>query len=132
VNSKRSNDLGDYVQLASWASPQARDVKGSRTGEALYSDRKGRPLNEQAANLPGSVEGIGSAAPLNGFWRSADWLFCRDGRWRPVEPGSFPLAHGAPARVLRLRGYGDAINVYAAKEFIEASLEARHGLIQRM
>ena len=45
-----------------------------------------------------SVHGYG-ARPTDGFWRDADWLFCRDGKWRPVEPGTFPLAHGAPARV---------------------------------
>jgi len=58
--------------------------------------------------------------PTNGPWRDADWLLCRDGKWRPVEPGTFPLAHGAPARVGRLRGYGNAINAYQAQIFIEA------------
>lgn len=64
------------------------------------------------------------AGPTNGFWRNADWLGCRDGKWRPVEPGTFPLAHGAAARVGRLRGYGNAINAEAAKAFIEAVMEA--------
>ena len=59
------------------------------------------------------------AGPINGFWRDADWLFCRDGKWRPVEPGTFPLAHGAPARVGRLRAYGNAINAQTARVFIE-------------
>jgi DNA (cytosine-5)-methyltransferase 1 len=59
-------------------------------------------------------------SPTNGLWRDADWLLCRDGKWRPVEPGTFPLAHGAPARVGRLRGYGNAINAEAARVFIEA------------
>ena len=61
--------------------------------------------------------------PTNGHWRDADWLFCRDGKWRPVEPGTFPLAHGAAARVGRLRGYGNAIVAPAAQAFIEAYLE---------
>lgn len=61
--------------------------------------------------------------PTNGFWRDADWLFCRDGKWRPVMSGTFPLAHGTAARVGRLRGYGNAINAEAAKAFIEAYLE---------
>ena len=61
--------------------------------------------------------------PTNGHWRDADWLFCRDGKWRPVEPGTFPLAHGAAARVGRLRGYGNAINAEAAKAFIESFME---------
>jgi hypothetical protein len=60
--------------------------------------------------------------PTNGLWRDADWIFCRDGKWRPVEPGTFPLAHGAPARVGRLRGYGNAINAEAAVAFIEAAM----------
>lgn len=62
--------------------------------------------------------------PTNGLWRDADWLFCRDGKWRPVEPSAFPLAHGAPARVGRLRAYGNAINAEAARVFIEAGMEA--------
>jgi DNA (cytosine-5)-methyltransferase 1 len=61
--------------------------------------------------------------PTNGFWGSADWLLCRDGRWRPVEPGTFPLAHGIPARVGRLRGYGNAIVVPLAIEFVKAFME---------
>jgi len=58
--------------------------------------------------------------PVNGQWADADWLFCRDGRFRPVEPGTFPLAHGAACRVGRLRGYGNAINAEQAIEFIRA------------
>ena len=60
--------------------------------------------------------------PVNGFWADADWLLCRDGKWRPVEPGSFPLAHGATARVGRLRAYGNAICAKAAQTFIEAAM----------
>jgi DNA (cytosine-5)-methyltransferase 1 len=56
----------------------------------------------------------------NGLWRDADWLGCRDGKWRPVEPGTFPLAHGATARVGRLRGYGNAIVAPQAQAFVEA------------
>lgn len=64
--------------------------------------------------------GTGQAGPVNGLWADADWIFCRDGKWRPVEPGTSPLANGAPSRVGRLRGYGNAINAEAAKIFIEA------------
>ena len=60
----------------------------------------------------------------NGRWRDADWLYCRDGKWRAVEPGTFPLAYGAPARVGRLRAYGNAINAAQAQGFIEAYLDA--------
>lgn len=63
--------------------------------------------------------------PVNGRWSDADWLFCRDGKWRPVESGTFPLAHGAPARVGRLRAYGNAINAEAAEAFIRSYMECR-------
>lgn len=73
----------------------------------------------------GYLAGLERPGPTNGFWRAADWLFCRDGKWRPVEPGTFPLAHGAAARVGRLRGYGNAINAAQAIGFIEAFFEAK-------
>ena len=66
----------------------------------------------------------GRPGPTNSQWRDADWLFCRDGKWRPVEPGTFPLADGSPARVGRLRGYGNAIVGPQAQVFIEAVCEA--------
>ena len=61
--------------------------------------------------------------PVNGFWRDADWLLCRDGKWRPVEPGTFPLAYGATARMGRLRGYGNALVAPQATAFIKAFMD---------
>ncbi|WP_458038810.1 DNA cytosine methyltransferase [Pantoea ananatis] len=61
-----------------------------------------------------------AANPHHGFWSGADWLGCRDGKFRPVESGTFPLANGIPARVGRLRGYGNAIVPQVAAEFIKA------------
>ncbi|AXK65972.1 DNA cytosine methyltransferase [Burkholderia sp. IDO3] len=70
------------------------------------------------------ISRVEPACPTNGVWRDADWLLCRDGKWRPVEPGTFPLVDGAPSRVGRLRAYGNAINAEAATAFIEASCAA--------
>ena len=52
------------------------------------------------------------------FWSGADWLGCRDGKFRPVEPGTSPLVNGVPARVVRLRGYGNAIVPQVGAQFI--------------
>ena len=69
--------------------------------------------------------GISDAANSHhGFWSDADWLGCRDGKFRPVDPGTFPLANGIPARVGRLRGYGNAIVPQVAAEFITAFMGA--------
>lgn len=64
-----------------------------------------------------------TALQVNGFWRDADWLYCRDGVWRPVEPGTFPLANGSTARVGRLRAYGNAIVAPLAQAFLTAIRE---------
>lgn len=66
--------------------------------------------------------------PDDGFWRAADWLCCTDGKWRPVEPGLEPLAHGTAARVGRLRGYGNALCAPQAEAFIRAYLETEQAL----
>jgi len=70
----------------------------------------------------------GWPGPTNSFWRDADWLYCRDGKWRPVEPGTFPLAHGTIARVGRLRAYGNAIVPQVAAEVIAAFMGATDNL----
>ena len=57
-------------------------------------------------------------------WDNVEWIECRDGKARPIEPGLMPLAHGIPARLVRLRGYGNAINPWLAADFIGAYLEA--------
>ncbi|HCW19191.1 MAG TPA: DNA cytosine methyltransferase [Achromobacter sp.] len=81
-----------------------------------------RPILTIASESGRNVADLDAAGPVNGFWRAADWLLCRDGKWRPVEPGTFPLAHGATARVGRLRAYGNAINAQQAQIFIEESM----------
>jgi DNA (cytosine-5)-methyltransferase 1 len=96
---------------------------GPRRGQGQRNDTpSGHRPSSSAASLDDRFERTG---PTNGLWGSADWLHCRDHKWRPVEPGTFPLAHGAPARVGRLRGYGNAINAEAATVFIEAYLETK-------
>jgi DNA (cytosine-5)-methyltransferase 1 len=37
------------------------------------------------------------------FWTPCDWIDCQDGKRRPIESGTFPLAAGLPAGMGRLR-----------------------------
>lgn len=98
---------------------------------------------EQDPAASSGLRGDYRTLEVNGFWRDADWLLCRDGKWRPVEPGTFPLVDGAAARmgrvepgvarvassnrVGRLKGYGNAINAQAAAAFIRAYMGVQDG-----
>jgi len=106
-------DIGGIGGLAD-ADSRIDSTIGARTDQRGLSKGDGRRIKEQQA-----------AGPTNGFWRAADWLGCTDGKWRPVEPGTFPLVDGAASRVGRLRAYGNAINAEAARAFIESYCETR-------
>jgi DNA (cytosine-5)-methyltransferase 1 len=106
------------------ASGLADAARGGRREER--ADAGGFAAGDRAQGIAaGLVDGGGDhrPGPTNGLWRDADWLGCRDGKWRPVEPGTFPLAHGASARVGRLRGYGNAIVAPQAQAFVETVME---------
>lgn len=90
-----------------------------------YSQGREGPDFRQAGLLDGTGAENNTANPGHGFWSDADWLGCRDGKFRPVESGTFPLANGVPARVGRLRGYGNAIVPQVAAEFIKAFMAAK-------
>ncbi len=82
--------------VAGWLADAAR----SRWREERAHARRSH-VGDLAQGLAAGLDvGCGDllAGPVNGFWAAADWIFCRDGKWRAVEPGTFPLAHGAPAR----------------------------------
>lgn len=55
-------------------------------------------------------------------WTDCDWIKCTDGKARPVESGTQPLATGIPQRLGRLRAYGNSIAPQVAAVFIEAAL----------
>lgn len=78
-----------------------------------------------AGSSAATTTGHGNTIEPAGFWDDSRIVHCRDGKTRriPTEPAFFPLAHGIPARVVRLRGYGNAIVPECAKIFIEAFLD---------
>ena len=85
---------------------------------------------ERRPELGGHGSSLGSGAKTNGVWRDADWLYCRDGKWRPVEPSTFPLANGIAGRVGRCRAYGNAIVSEVAQGLISSFMEGeRDGTI---
>ncbi len=90
------------------------------TGDLRDTPERGQPVC-------GSPSGIAGYAALTGatrgFWRDCDWWYGKDGKYRPIERGLLPLAHGSAARVLRLRGYGDGIVAQVAAAFVRAYMD---------
>jgi DNA (cytosine-5)-methyltransferase 1 len=119
----RSSDIGGLgdvlgAGLEGWASQRPDDAGECEAAQRASGESggMGNTTLEQARR---------ARQPRQDFWRACDWLPCRDGKARPVEPSTFPLAYGVPSRVGRLRAYGNAIVPQVASAFIKAYLEAR-------
>lgn len=105
-NGRESNEL----ELASEPSVVGNPYRQGRQG------RQGE-RGDDGAELSTAQR---TGGPVNGFWADAEWIYCRDEKYRATKPGIFPLAHGFAGRVGILRGAGNAINAEAAKEVIMA------------
>lgn len=123
-NTGRNRDYSGYVRQQSGAISEA-----GRLADTNSNGRERRLSGWESSKrevINGSA-GCDSAArgtnAVNGFWGSADWLFCRDGKWRSVKPGISPLVDGVAGRVGQLRAYGNAIVAPVAEAFIAAYLD---------
>jgi DNA (cytosine-5)-methyltransferase 1 len=74
--------------------------------------------NRSASEASGAISRGNST-----HWSGAEWRAGADGKARRVEPGIRLLAHGVPARVGKLRAYGNAIVPQVAAEVIGAYME---------
>ena len=88
-----------------------------RTKNAVRACPASEIVNDEGGGL---LHGHWAAS---GFWGGSDWVLCTDGAARPVEPGTLPLAHGVQNRVVKIRGYGNAIVPQVAAEVIKAGME---------
>jgi len=102
------------------------DIDDGRNEHSTVTSEREARLEHGSASATGGMD-QGRSGKTNGHWSDADWLRCRDGKWRPVEPDTFPLAHGATARVGRLRAYGNAITAQVAQGLIESYMEVKDG-----
>jgi len=119
VTLRPANELADSMSAGR---PKGRPIAGNRpitslcgAGELGNADKPGSQGRRLDTGEHAGQCTAGAASPGH----DCDWLPCTDGKARPVEPGTFPLAHGIPGRVGRLRAYGNAIVPQAAAAFIE-------------
>ena len=152
-----TGELGDALL------ERRQQERGGASRHEEANGREGRDGSESDGNHitpspgetgdPSPESQVPSPGFTSGFWADAEWLWCRDGKWRAVEPGTFPLAHGLPVSMARmqpevrrlaemaglsnyslkraksfrigsLRGYGNALCAPVAQGFIEAYMES--------
>jgi len=129
-----ADDAGSQGRLHRGSDPRRQDQHGhvggcGEVGGVDHTISLGRDAGRQwdhgqdvGEQFDSDVED-GGADKTNGFWGDVDWLGCRDGKWRPVRSGTFPLVNGATSRVGRLRAYGNAITAQVAQGLIESYME---------
>lgn len=83
-------EAGEFGGLADTSDSTGQQSE-SRAVERGFSPEIGRDITHEPTR------------PTNGFWRDADWLFCRDGKWRPVEASPQPLVDGSAESLGRVR-----------------------------
>jgi DNA (cytosine-5)-methyltransferase 1 len=121
---------GDCSQRTTGRSAVGGSVDGGGVADTTNGQLSlaGRGSEERDGAGPDGADNTGCSqrpGPAHSFWQDTDWLLCRDGKWRPVEPGTSPLAHGVASRVGRLRAYGNAIVAPLAAEFIAAVMDCQ-------
>jgi DNA (cytosine-5)-methyltransferase 1 len=128
-DSYRRDGLGRRSDAGSVEFPEGEQVgiprrsRFTRVAHSAVADADGGNPSAEREQRSGEQRQQPEDRGTGGWWAGAEWLPCIDGKSRPVEPGTFPLAHGAPARVGRLRAYGNAIVAPVAAEFIQAYME---------
>lgn len=158
----QSGEIGDrkIITIAGQSCGTSSDVCGLSDPNNARS--QGRSGIECADKLPfgesGMVNRLGNASGNNKQWlrepesatdipgceerQGVDWIYCRDGKYRPIKPGIQPLVDGAAeklvhcgdtsasinanatqeARSMRLKGYGNAIHAQTAEIFVRACM----------
>ena len=150
-DNRESGGLGntdyDVFDVCQITASDVQPCKAQQNGENLSRESSGASGRNDATSLSGCLDGRTE-------WDNPDWLYCRDGKYRPIRQGinplartvkssSFEMANGLPrgvgyssnpsepidanntqeARVMRLKGYGNAIVPQVAAQFISAFLD---------
>lgn len=114
---RRHGDDGDQ---SGWV--DAQQIGSAASAGCLVSDADEFGPGPEREQRSGQFSGIGSNS-RNRHWAGSEWAIGADGKARRVEPSIRLLAHGVPARVGKLRAYGNAIVPQLAAEVIGAYME---------
>lgn len=104
--------------------PQTGRIESNRDacerGAPMWVDHPAGPRHERALPFAEGPAWDEARMRLLGAGCGTDWVFGRDGKWRPIEPGIEPLAVAPPARLRRLRLYGNALDAEQTENLIAA------------
>lgn len=117
----------------------AHDSRQRRNGWSALQGTNGRTIAEASG---GMVQPNGSRWDEREFattptrhwdsfesassWRDFDVILCRDGKSRRVKSSLQCVAHGVPGRMVKLRGFGNAIVPELAAQFVNACLKTQN------
>jgi DNA (cytosine-5)-methyltransferase 1 len=92
------------------------DAKSDRHQKREWQDRQQNTRSQRQS-------GLDTGGNNQSFWHDAIWINGADGKARRAEPSIRLLANGVPARVGKLRAYGNAIVPPLAAEVVKAFME---------
>lgn len=148
--SEHREESGENSERA--ASEFTRPMQAIRLGNTEYNGQltgtkpggHATAIHDSEARTHNSSEPTGASTSRTiSEWTDPEWLYCRDNKYRPIKPSIKPLVDGIPrgvgyssytsesidaddtqeARVMRLKGYGNAIVPQVAAQFIRAFME---------
>jgi len=111
-----------------WASPAGCEAganagaEGRSGGDVADADSVSQQRGRGELSGP---QGPEAGRRNHGPWDTYQWAIGSDGKARRVEPSIRLLAHGVPARVGKLRAYGNAIVPQVAAEIIGAYMDGQ-------
>lgn len=110
-----------------WAGgdPETRVVGVASDADRLVSQQRSAIDTRSDQGSGANVRPGSSRDDTGRMWDSGAYILGHDGKARRVKPGIRLLAHGVPARVGKLRAYGNAIVPQIAAEVMAAYMECR-------
>ena len=108
-----------------WVGGDPQACARSNMADAARITQREQNDDERAFARENTRVGSGWRSERHSVWSNAIWLTGADGKARRSQPGLPLLAHGIPARVGRLRAYGNAIVPQVAAEIIKAFMDVR-------